>query len=113
MNMKVSNILQNAVTNAVQNLHHSVENVRERPEVTKVKNDQPVVKTAVQEQQAENSSEARINIPPNFKPLVGLTAREQAFFENLFPKSRKEIQAYTDQREKVNHEKGKLIDVKG
>ncbi len=55
----------------------------------------------------------KINIPKDFEPRVGLTAREQAFFEKLYPKARKEIQAYLKQQQKTVPQKGQIIDVKG
>ena len=52
-------------------------------------------------------------LPEDFQPLLRLTKQEQKFFEELFPKSRREIRAYVEQQQKIFQEKGQLIDRKG
>ncbi|RMG69304.1 MAG: hypothetical protein D6715_00045 [Calditrichaeota bacterium] len=63
--------------------------------------------------QEQTPLKGKINIPKDFEPRVGLDAREQAFFEKLYPKARKEIQAYLKQQQKAVPQKGQIIDVKG
>ena len=55
----------------------------------------------------------KVHVPENFQPRVGLSRKEQAFFEQIFPQHRKQIQAYLNQQNKASVEKGQLIDMKG
>jgi hypothetical protein len=42
-----------------------------------------------------------------------LSRQEKSFFEQLFPKQRKEIKAYLNQKNPTNLDKGQIIDLKG
>ncbi len=55
----------------------------------------------------------KVNVPDNFEPRVGLSQKEQHFFEQVFPQHKKQIQAYLNQQNKTAVEKGQYIDVKG
>lgn len=55
----------------------------------------------------------KIDIPKNFNPEIRLSKKEQAFFEKLYPNSKREIRSYLQQQNKISVEKGKFIDVKG
>lgn len=59
------------------------------------------------------ASRQKVQIPQNFEPKVKLNKKEQAYFEELFPKARKEIRIYLNQQQKAVPEKGKFVDIKG
>ncbi len=55
----------------------------------------------------------KVTLPDELQPLMRLTRQEQAYFEQLFPKAKREIRAYVEQQQKVFQEKGQIIDLKG
>ncbi len=109
--MKVSEVLQNSLNSLLQNVQGPVEGVREHQEAQQIDKDTATSPVQVNPQEAKGPS--RVNLPRDFKPVVGLSAREKAFFEEMFPRARKEVQAYMEQLEAETHEKGKFVDVKG
>lgn len=100
------------VSDSLQNIFKTVNETAGRPAVQKSQLPPGEKSTADAEARTQGPAQ-KLEIPDNFKPQVGLSAREQAFFENLFPKARKEIRAYLDQQKKTQPEKGQYIDVKG
>lgn len=81
------------------------------------KNATPVQEGKVQRQQ--NGEKPKVverqnaTLPDELQTLMRLTRQEQAFFEQLFPKAKREIRAYVEQQQKVFQEKGQIIDLKG
>ena len=55
----------------------------------------------------------KLNIPDNYRVQMGLNRKEQAFFEKLYPKARKEIQRYLQNQNSQPPVKGQIIDMKG
>ncbi len=64
-------------------------------------------------QSAALPAKGKLNIPRDYQPKLGLDKKEQQFFEQIFPKARKEIRAYVDQQQKTFTEKGQIIDIRG
>lgn len=109
--MKVSEVLQNSLNSFLQNVQGPVEGVRQHQETQQIDKDTGTSPALVSQQEAKG--QPKVNLPRDFKPVVGLSAREKAFFEEMFPRVRKEVQAYMEQLEAETHEKGQLVDVKG
>ncbi len=55
----------------------------------------------------------KVNLPEGYKIQLGLNQKEQAFFEKLYPKARKEIQKYLQNQNAQPPVKGQIIDVRG
>lgn len=56
---------------------------------------------------------SKLNIPKDFEMQQTLTRQEQAFFEKLYPKARKDIQKYLQAQNAAPVQKGQFIDVRG
>ncbi len=111
MLMKIENVFKNLSDQTIPKSQNKLQNASSADESSKV-----VGKRAWQTKSANKATQTekqKLAIPKDFKPKVGLTAREQEFFENLFPRARKEIRAYVQQQQNVYHEKGKFVDLKG
>ncbi len=61
----------------------------------------------------QKSETKKINIPKNLTEQTLLTKKEQDFFQNLYPKAKKEIRQYMQHQNNVKVDKGKYIDLKG
>jgi len=109
--MKVNNILQNAVTNMMHTVQTAVRETRKQSEVSNVARKTNITKASLRKPDAtvtQNVKRSGVS-----EPLANLSANEQAFFEGLYPKARKEIRAYIAQQKNVSHVKGQLFDAKG
>jgi uncharacterized FlgJ-related protein len=59
------------------------------------------------------ASRKKVNVPNGYKIQMGLNQKEQAFFEKLYPKARKEIQKYLQNQNAQPPVKGQIIDMRG
>ncbi|GEM_PF-6090879 len=77
----------------------------------------PVQGSKVHQQKSREKSKVvgrqKVTLPDELQTLTRLTRQEQAFFERLFPKAKREIRAYVEQQQKFFREKGQIIDLKG
>lgn len=109
--MKVNNTLQNAVANMMHTVQTAVQETRKQSEISKVAKKTDTSEAHLQKPGLKAAQ--NIKHPVVSEPLVNLSANEQAFFEDLYPKARKEIRAYIAQQKNVSHVKGQLFDAKG
>lgn len=63
--------------------------------------------------QPKAATTQKVNIPKDFEMQQTLTRQEQAFFEKLYPKARKDIQKYMQAQNAAPVQKGQFIDVRG
>ncbi len=109
--MKVNNILQNAVTDMMHTVQAAVRETRKQSEVSKVAKKTDTSQAGLRKSGLKAAQNIKRSDVP--EPLVNLSANEQAFFEDLYPKARKEIRAYIAQQKNVSHLKGQLFDARG
>lgn len=109
--MKISEVLHGSLSGLLQKTQESVDGVREHPEARPV--EQEAGTHSIEAKKHGEGGQSKVNLPENFQRVVGLSAREKAFFQEIFPRARKEVQAYLEQLEIQNLEKGQMVDVKG
>ncbi len=65
-------------------------------------------------QTAQNqTTQNKVNIPEDYRPELTLNSAEKKFFEKLYPQDRKKINRYLQNQNKIQVEKGQIIDVRG
>jgi len=109
--MKVNNILQNAVANVMHTVQTAARETRKQSEISKVAKKTDTSQVRLQKPGSKAAQNVKRSVVS--EPLVNLSANEQTFFEDLYPKARKEIRAYIAQQKNVSHVKGQLFDAKG
>ncbi len=109
--MKVNSTLQNAVSDMMQNLQTAVQETRKQTAVSKIAKKTVVAKENLQK--PGSTVAQKVKDSGVSESFANLSATEQTFFEDLYPKARKEIRAYITQQKNVSHVKGRLFDAKG
>jgi uncharacterized protein YdeI (YjbR/CyaY-like superfamily) len=73
----------------------------------------PQNSSTVQKKQTSPGIINKVNIPKDYQPKLTLNQEERQFFEQLYPRDKKRINQYLLHQNKIQVEKGKIVDFKG